>query len=157
MNWLRTGQINYAPPFPASILCLPDVIHVMNSPRPSPFFAALLLPCIIVDANWWANNRVGLGTWLVIYYILALSMTTWGPMTSSNVNSNWDKPPTCMNSKWGIILKGEFAQQQVNCTTRIVVAIGYQYTIICHYVIIYNKQASYAAECLWVMNSTTVR
>jgi len=29
----------------------PDVIHVMNSSRPSPFFAALPLPCIIVDVN----------------------------------------------------------------------------------------------------------
>ena len=26
-------------------------IHVMNAPRPSPFFAGLPLPCIIVNAN----------------------------------------------------------------------------------------------------------
>ena len=29
----------------------PDIIHVMNSSRPSPFFAALPLPCIIVNVN----------------------------------------------------------------------------------------------------------
>ena len=31
----------------------PDVIHVMNAPRPSPFliFVNLLIPCSIVNAN----------------------------------------------------------------------------------------------------------
>ena len=29
----------------------PDVIHVMNEPGPSPFFAILLLPCMILNAN----------------------------------------------------------------------------------------------------------
>ena len=29
----------------------PDVIYVMNAPRPSPFFVDLLLPCIIVTAT----------------------------------------------------------------------------------------------------------
>ena len=32
-------------------LCPPDVIHVMNSSRPSPFFTAPPLLCIIVDVN----------------------------------------------------------------------------------------------------------
>jgi len=34
----------------------------MNSPWPSPFFAALPLPCIIVNANRRTKNGVGLGT-----------------------------------------------------------------------------------------------
>ena len=29
----------------------PDVIHVIGVPRPFPFFAALPLPCIILNAN----------------------------------------------------------------------------------------------------------
>ena len=36
---------------PTSTLRLPDVIHVMNAPRPSPFFAGPPLACIIVNAN----------------------------------------------------------------------------------------------------------
>ena len=35
--------------------------HVMNTPRASPFFAGLPLPCIIVNANEGKNRR-GLGT-----------------------------------------------------------------------------------------------
>ena len=46
-----------APP-PTSTSRPPDVIHVMNAPRPSPSFAGLLLPCI--GRNWG-----GLGTRLL--------------------------------------------------------------------------------------------
>ena len=40
----------------------PDVIHVVSVPRPSPFFAALPPPCIILNANRRTKNGVGLGT-----------------------------------------------------------------------------------------------
>jgi len=35
--------------------------HVMNEPRPSPFFAILLLPCIILNAKQRMKNGEGLG------------------------------------------------------------------------------------------------
>jgi len=41
------------------LLCSPDITHLLNIPRPSPFFTALLL-CIIVSANWrmgWPGNE----------------------------------------------------------------------------------------------------
>ena len=36
---------------PTSTSCPPDLIRVLNSPRPSLFYAALPLPCVIVNAN----------------------------------------------------------------------------------------------------------
>ena len=42
---------SWIPPPPMSTSRPPDVIHVMNAPRPSPFFTGLPLPCIIVNAN----------------------------------------------------------------------------------------------------------
>jgi len=49
-NWL------WALPLPTSISCPPDVVHVMNYPRPSPFHAALPPPCITVNTNWRGNT-----------------------------------------------------------------------------------------------------
>ena len=39
---------------------LPDVIHMIGVPRPSPFFAPL--PCIILNENRRTKNGGGLGT-----------------------------------------------------------------------------------------------
>ena len=48
---------------PTSTSRPPDVIHVVSVPRPSPFFAALPPPCIILNANRRTKkNGVGLGT-----------------------------------------------------------------------------------------------
>ena len=46
-------QLGPSPPYVhlVSTSCPPDVIHMMNAPRPSLFFAGLPLPCIIVNAN----------------------------------------------------------------------------------------------------------
>ena len=41
---------SWAPPPPTSISRPPDVIHVMNAPRPSLFFTGPL-PCVIVNTN----------------------------------------------------------------------------------------------------------
>ena len=49
--------LNVDPSPPVSASRPPDVIHVIDVPRPSPFFAALLLPCII----WNENRRTKLG------------------------------------------------------------------------------------------------
>ena len=40
------------------LMCMapPYVIHVIGVPRPSPFFAALLLPCVILNANRRTNT-----------------------------------------------------------------------------------------------------
>ena len=43
----------------------PDVIHVTGVPRPSPFFATLLLLCIALNANQRTKNGGGLGTRLM--------------------------------------------------------------------------------------------
>ena len=48
---------------PTSTLGPHDIIHVMDAPRPSPFFAGLQLLCTIVNAN---QNGGGLGTRLVL-------------------------------------------------------------------------------------------
>ena len=51
---VKTSSFNHAqlgPSPPTSTSRPPDIIHVMNAPRPSPFFAGLPLPCIIVNAN----------------------------------------------------------------------------------------------------------
>ena len=40
----------------------PDVTHVINETRPSPFFALFPLPCIILNANRRTKNGGGLGT-----------------------------------------------------------------------------------------------
>ena len=45
----------------------PGFIRVMNDTRPSPFFAALPLPCITTNANQRTKNGVGLGTRLEIW------------------------------------------------------------------------------------------
>ena len=46
-----------------STMNVPDINHVMNDTRPSPFFAALPHLCITVNANRRIEkNRVGLGT-----------------------------------------------------------------------------------------------
>ena len=42
---------SWTPPPPTSTLGPHDAIHVMDAPRPSPFFAGLQLLCTIVDAN----------------------------------------------------------------------------------------------------------
>ena len=50
-------------PSPASSTsCPPDVIHVISVPKPSPFFAALLLPGIIVNICQKAKNGGDLAT-----------------------------------------------------------------------------------------------
>ena len=46
-----------------------DVTLVMNDTGPSPFFAALPHPCIIVNANRRTENGVGLGTRLSGRYV----------------------------------------------------------------------------------------
>ena len=46
---------------PTSTLRPPDVIHMTSVPRPSPFFALFLPPCIILNANQRTKNGVGLG------------------------------------------------------------------------------------------------
>ena len=51
---------------PTSTSCPPDVIHVINAPRLSLFFAGLPLPCIIVNAKPKDQNGIGLGLRLVI-------------------------------------------------------------------------------------------
>ena len=40
----------------ASTSCPPDITHVMNETRPSPFFCALPLLCIILNANRRTQN-----------------------------------------------------------------------------------------------------
>ena len=47
---------------PTSTSHLPNVIHMISVPRLSPFFAALPLPCIILNANKGQKNGGGLGT-----------------------------------------------------------------------------------------------
>lgn len=45
-------------PHPASSLCLPDAIHVMNAPSPFPF-VTLLLQCVTVNTNQGVENSAG--------------------------------------------------------------------------------------------------
>ena len=52
----------------------PDIIHMMNSPRPSLLFAALPFPCIIVNANQRTKNGVGWEQgymWTMVHPIIA--------------------------------------------------------------------------------------
>ena len=46
--------------------CPLNVSHVMNSPRPSMFFTAFPLPCIIVNTNRRTQNGLGLPTKLIL-------------------------------------------------------------------------------------------
>ena len=64
--WTASGpdETTTGPALPTSTSHQPDDTHVMNA-RPSPFFAALPHPCIIVNANWWIENGVDLGTRLL--------------------------------------------------------------------------------------------
>ena len=57
------GVVRHCPP--TSTSRRPDVIHVIGVPRPSPFFAALPLPCIILNTNQRTKNAGGLGTRLL--------------------------------------------------------------------------------------------
>ena len=52
MNCSRTCWINHVLHPPISTSHPPDIIHVINAPRLSSLFAALPLPCIIINANW---------------------------------------------------------------------------------------------------------
>ena len=54
--------LNVEPSSPMSTSHPPDISHMMSIPRPSLFFAALPLPCIILNANRRTKNRGGLGT-----------------------------------------------------------------------------------------------
>ena len=49
---------------PTFTLLPPDIIHVIGVLRPSPFFTALPLPCIIMNVNQRTKNGGGLGTTL---------------------------------------------------------------------------------------------
>ena len=40
----------------------PDITHMVDETRPSLFFCALTLPCIILNANRRTKNGGGLGT-----------------------------------------------------------------------------------------------
>ena len=51
MNCFRTCWNDYGPRPTMSTSHQPDNTDVMNNTRPSPFFAALLHPCIIVNRN----------------------------------------------------------------------------------------------------------
>ena len=75
------GAIQVGPLPLTSLSRPPDVTHVMNAPRPSPFFFCTLpLPCIILNANRRTKNGVGLGTRL----ILAVKWTDNAVMLSQN-------------------------------------------------------------------------
>ena len=60
---------SWAPPPPTSTSRPPDVIHVVNAPRTSPFIVGLSFPCIIVNANG-RQKQGGLGTRLVTHHFL---------------------------------------------------------------------------------------
>ena len=64
----HTNVVGYPPPPPppTSTSHPPDVIHVMCVPRPSQFFAALQLPCIMLNANQRTKNGRGMGTGLAV-------------------------------------------------------------------------------------------
>ena len=47
----RPNRLWPQPHAPTSTSCPPDLTRVLNSPRPSLFYAALPLPCVIVNAN----------------------------------------------------------------------------------------------------------
>ena len=49
---MKSSTLFECGPLPMSTSCPPDVIHVIGVPRPSPFFATLPLPCILLNANW---------------------------------------------------------------------------------------------------------
>ena len=66
VSWSRTCWTNYGPRPPHIIL----IIHVLNAFRASPFFTTILLPCIIVSANWRRKNGVGKYILCIMYYVL---------------------------------------------------------------------------------------
>ena len=52
----RVFVVGHCPPYCLSTLCPRHLISVSRPPsRPSLFFAALPLLCIILDANWWTH------------------------------------------------------------------------------------------------------
>ena len=56
---MKSSTLFECGPFPT--LRPPDFMHVVSVPRPSLFFAALLLPCIILNANQRTKNGGGPG------------------------------------------------------------------------------------------------
>ena len=64
--------VERGPSPPTSTLRPPDISHVIGVPRPSPFFAALPLPCIILNVNRRTKNGGGPGTRLSVTSVLLL-------------------------------------------------------------------------------------
>ena len=78
---------SWAPPPPTSTSRPPDVIHVVNAPRTSPFIVGLSFPCIIVNANG-RQKQGGLGTRLVTHHFLFPLLLLLLPPPSSSSSSS---------------------------------------------------------------------